>query len=135
MTKNNHEFHYKFFVKQTFKRRLRFYSRDNKSLHQNDVLYFCHKENHNCRINKNHFRSCDAQIRRFERRCLEQRIRFYERILSEHLLSHKDEKTTKHRFSFADERANRTSKSEFRTLFTNVLLRKTNEMSKIFVSD
>jgi hypothetical protein len=80
-------------------------------------------------------RSCDAQIRRFERRCLEQRICFYERILSEHLLSHEDEKTIKHRFSFANERTNRTSKSEFRTFFTNVLLRKTNEMSKIFISD
>jgi hypothetical protein len=133
--KDNHEFHYRFFVKQTFKRRLRFCSRDNKSLHQNDALYFCHKENHSCRIDEDHIRSCDAQIRRVKRRCFEQRIRFHERILNRHLLSLEDKKTTKHRFSFADRRSNRTSKSEFEALFTSVLLRKTDRVSKIFISD
>ncbi len=104
----------------------------NKLLHQDNVLYSCHEKNHNCRINRNYIRSCDAQIRRFEKRCLEQRIRFYERILNENLLSYKNEKMTKHHFSFVDERTNRTSKSKFKTLFMNVLLRKTNEMNKIF---
>jgi hypothetical protein len=135
VTKNNHEFHYKSFVKQTFKRRLRFCSCDNKSLHQDNALYFCHEENHDCWINKNYIRSCDAQIRRFERRYLEQKIRFYERILNEHLLSHEDEKISKHRLSFTDRRLNKMSKSKFEAFFTSVLLRKANRMNKILVFD
>ncbi len=135
ITRNNHEFHYKFFVQQAFRRRLQFCFRDCKSLHQNDVLCFYHEENHNCRISKNYIRSCDVAIRRFEKRCFEQRIRFYERILNKNLLSHEDKKTIKHRFSFANERTNRTLKSKFKTLFTSVLLRKTNKMSKLFIFD
>jgi hypothetical protein len=106
---------------------------DNKSLHQDDVLHFCHEENQRDRINENHIRSCNAQIRHVKKRCLEQRIRFYERILNKHLLSFENEKTIKHRLLFADRRSNRTSKSEFETLFTNVLLRKTNRMNEIFI--
>jgi hypothetical protein len=100
-----------------------------------NILYFCHEENHYDWINEYQVRSCDAQIRRVKRRCLEQRIRLYERILNRHLLSHEDEKTTEHRLLFANRRSNRTLKSEFETFFTNVLLRKTDRMNKILVSD
>ncbi len=60
MTRNNHEFHYKYsfvqrnvinqfdFVKQTFKRRLRYLFRNRESLYQNDIIYFCHEENNCC---------------------------------------------------------------------------------------
>jgi hypothetical protein len=122
-----------FSLNKYLKRCLRFYSRDNKSLNQDNVLYFCHEENHDCRINKDYVRSCHAQIQRFEKRYLEQRIRFYKRILNKHLLLHENEKTIKHCFSFTNERTNQTSKSKFETFFTNVLLRKTNEMNKIFI--
>jgi hypothetical protein len=60
---------------------------------------------------------------------------FTKRILNRHLLSHENEKTIKHRLSFADRWSNRTSKSKFEALFTNVLLRKADRMSKILTFD
>ncbi len=135
MTRDNHEFYYKSFVKQAFRRRLRCLSRDRESLYQNDIIYLRHEKNNCCWINKDHLRARNAQIRRFKESRFWQRFNLHQHILSRHLLSHEDEKTIKHRFSFADERSNRTSKSKSRTLFTSVLLRKVNRMSQISVFD
>jgi hypothetical protein len=135
MTKNNHEFHYKSFVKQTFKRHLRCLSRDRESLYENDIIYSRHEENNCCWVDKNHFRARNAQIWRFKKSRFWQTFSLYQRLLNRHLLSHKDEETTKHRFSLADRWSNWTTKSKFRALFTNVLLRKTNRMSQISAFD
>ncbi len=48
MIRDNHKFHYKFLVKQTFRRCLRCLFRDRKSLYQNNIIYFRHEENNCC---------------------------------------------------------------------------------------
>ncbi len=135
MTKDNHEFYYRFFVKQTFRHRLRCLSRDRESLYRNDIIYSCHEENNCCWINKNHLRARNAKIRRFKESRFWQRFSLHQRILSRHLLSHEDEKTIKHHFSLANEWSDRTSKSKFKAFFTSVLLRKANRMNQISVLD
>ncbi len=135
MTRNNHEFHYKSFVKQTFKRCLRCLFRDRESLYKNDIIYSRHEKNNCCWVDKNHFQARNTQIRRFKESRFWQKFNLHQRLLNQHLLSHENEKTIKHRFSFANWRSNRTSKSKSKALLTSVLLWKANWMSQISVLD
>jgi hypothetical protein len=135
MTKDNHKFHYKSFVKQAFRRRLRCLSRDRESLYENDIIYSRHEENNCCWVDKNYFRARNAKIQRFKKSRFWQRFSLYQRLLSRHLLSHENEKTTEHRFSLADRRSNWTIKSKSKALLTSVLLRKTNRMNQISAFD
>ncbi len=135
MTRDNHEFYYKSFVKQAFRRRLRCLSRDRESLYQNDIIYLRHEKNNCCWINKDHLRARNAQIRRFKKNRFWQRFNLHQRLLSRHLLSHEDEKTIKYRFSLANWWSDWTSKLKFKAFFTSVLFRKANRMNQISVFD